>query len=61
MDKNYYESEINKLLGNTDFYKQLDDNPYKKVKKEYEILITNFINCLTEDEIDYLIKLLMFQ
>ena len=56
MDKNYYESEINKLLGNTDFYKQLDDNPYKKVKKEYEKLITNFKNGLTQDEIDYLIK-----
>lgn len=56
MDTNYYESEINKLLGNTDFYKQLDDDPYKKVKKEYEKLITNFKNGLTEDEIDYLIK-----
>ena len=43
MDKNYYQSEINKLLGNTDFYKQLDDDPYKKVKKEYEKLITNLI------------------
>ena len=56
MDKNYYESEINKLLGNKDLYKQLDDDPYKKVKKEYEKLITNFKNGLTEDEIDYLIK-----
>ena len=56
MDKNYYESEINKLHGNTDFYIQLDDDSYKKVKKEYEKLITNFKTGLTEDEIDYLIK-----
>ena len=56
MDKNYYESEINKLLGNTDFYKQLDDDPYKKVKKDYEKLITNYKNGLTEDKLDYLIK-----
>ena len=57
MDKNYYESEINKLLGKTEFYKQLDEDPYKKVKKEYEKLIhvINFKNGLTEDEIDYLI------
>ena len=57
MDKNYYESEINKLLGKTELYKQLDEDPYKKVKKEYEKLIINFKNGLTEDEIDYLIKL----
>ena len=39
MDMCHYETEINKILSNEYFYKILDEDHYKKVKKEYNKLI----------------------
>ena len=56
MDKNYYETEITNLLTDKDFYKQLDGDPYQKLKKDYGKLITSDENGLTNDEIVYLMN-----
>ena len=34
MDKKYYETEITNLLTVKDFYKQIDGDPYQKLKKK---------------------------
>ena len=53
MDKKYYETEITNLLTDKDVYKQLDGDPYIKLKKDYGKLITSDENGLTKDEFDY--------
>ena len=57
MDRFHYETEINKLLSNEEFYKVLNKDPSKKVKKEYNKLVIKEEYGLKEDEIYYLINL----
>ena len=49
-------TEITILLTNKDFYKQLGGDPYLKMKKYYDKLITSDEIGLTKNEIDYLIN-----
>ena len=56
MDKIYYETEITKLLSSEDYHRQLNEDPYKKLIKEYDEFVTNENNGLTEKEVDYLVN-----
>ena len=55
MNRSFYQKQIEKILyNNYDYYKQLDQNPYKDIKKKYISFLKHHETELTKKEYDYL-------
>ena len=56
MDTSFYREQIDKLLSNPDYYKQLEESPHKDIMKGYSKYIEKYKSNLTEIERDYLLN-----
>ena len=52
MDTSFYREQIDKLLSNPDYYKQLEKSPHKDIMKGYPKYIAKYKSNLTEKERD---------
>lgn len=56
MDSIYYKENIENMLCDTKYYKELESNPQKEILRNYKKLINKHKLCLTKKEHDYLIN-----
>ena len=56
MDTSFYREQIDKLLSNPDYYKQLEESPHKDIMKGYSKYIEKYKSNLTGNELDYLLN-----
>ena len=54
MDTKYYQEQMDKMLGNTDTYKQLSHYKENDVKKKLEKFVKKYSKCLTSSEQKYI-------
>ena len=56
MDRSFYQTQIENILSNQDYYKELDKSPYKDLKKSCTCTkyLEQYESTLTKKELDYL-------
>ena len=54
MNISFYQKQIEKILYNNDYYKQLDKNPHKEIMKKYRSFLKHHEKDSTKKEYDYL-------
>ena len=54
MDSKFYQEQIEKMLHNNEYYKELDQNPHKEVMNKYRAFLKQHNTELTKKEFDYL-------
>ena len=54
MDSKLYHEQIENMLHNNEYYKELDQNPHKEVMKKYRTFLKQHNTELTTKELDYL-------
>ena len=54
MNKSFYQSKIEDMLSNQEYYEQLDNDPHKPIMATYKKLVHKYENNITKKEFEYL-------
>ena len=54
MNKEHYKEMVESIINDTEYYEQLDGDPYKTIGQKYNKFLKKHENALTEKEFDYL-------